>query len=95
VLRKNSSLIYTILEVFFYDPLFSWEADHKKNKKNIIIKVDRNKTAENTLRVLSEKLSGTEENENLSVEGQVNKLINLAQSPDLLSRMFYGWAPWV
>ena len=55
---------------------------------------------EATRRVLTgirQKLEGYEEStpEMLSVEGQVQLLISEARSPENLSKLFVGWAPWV
>lgn len=56
--------------------------------------------AERTLSRVRQKLQGQEDvassaGESLSVEGQVDLLINEARSKDNLSRLFFGWAPWL
>jgi len=54
--------------------------------------------AQRTLRRVLQKLQGQEDpssGEPLSVEGQVDLLINEARSEDNLSRLFPGWAPWL
>ena len=38
---------------------------------------------------------GTGEGEAKSVEGQVQQLLQEAQDPDRLCRLFVGWAPWL
>lgn len=35
------------------------------------------------------------EGEAKTVEGQVQRLLQEAQDPDRLCRMFVGWAPWL
>ena len=54
-----------------------------------------NTDAERTLLRLKQKLQGYEHGETLSVHGQINQLIQEAQDPDRLCKMFPGWAPWV
>ena len=46
---------------------------------------------------MKQKLQGYEgsSGESLSVQGQVKRLIAEAQDPDSLSRMYFGWQPWV
>lgn len=51
--------------------------------------------AERALLRVRQKLSQTEYGEALSVEGQVEILINEARDPERLCKMFPGWAPWV
>jgi ataxia telangiectasia mutated family protein len=54
--------------------------------------------AERTLLRVLNKLQGQEDpssGEALSVEGQVDLLINEARSPHNLSKLFPGWAPWL
>ncbi|KAM9038350.1 serine-protein kinase ATM isoform X1 [Sarcophilus harrisii] len=54
-----------------------------------------NKVAERVLMRLQEKLKGVEEGTVLSVDGQVNLLIQQAMDPKNLSRLFPGWKAWV
>jgi ataxia telangiectasia mutated family protein len=71
-------------------------AKRKQTTLNIGARVEiRNQDAERILLRLNEKLQGYEEGEMLSVKGQVNKLIAQAMDPQLLSRMFHGWAAWL
>jgi ataxia telangiectasia mutated family protein len=47
---------------------------------------------------IQEKLQGYENGttgECLTVEGQVQLLINAARDPDNLCSLYFGWAPWV
>mmetsp|Transcript_3784 Transcript_3784/g.7342 ORF Transcript_3784/g.7342 Transcript_3784/m.7342 type:complete len:356 (+) Transcript_3784:832-1899(+) len=55
----------------------------------------RNADAERVLTRIRQKLDGFEGGEMLSVQGQVQKLLQDAQDPDKLCRLFAGWAPWV
>jgi ataxia telangiectasia mutated family protein len=52
----------------------------------------RNRDAESALIRLREKLQGYEDGESLGVKGQVDKLINEARDPKILSLMFHGWS---
>ena len=58
---------------------------------------DSNDAASRALTKIGNKLRGFEENtpEQLSIEGQVQLLINEARSEDNLSRLYFGWAPWL
>jgi phosphatidylinositol kinase/protein kinase (PI-3 family) len=56
-----------------------------------------NREADRALLRLRQKLSGYEDPNGtaLSVPGQVNKVVKEAQDPELLSQMYYGWAPYL
>ena len=54
-----------------------------------------NKMAERVLLRVMEKLNGMEEGHHLSVEGQVNLLIQQAMDPSRLCRVFVGWQPYI
>lgn len=54
-----------------------------------------NAPAARALLRLKAKIQGVEYGQALSVEGQVNQLINEAQDPERLCKMYKGWAPWV
>ncbi|ELK38230.1 Serine-protein kinase ATM [Myotis davidii] len=71
-------------------------ADDRECKRNLS-EMDQsfNKVAERVLMRLQEKLKGVEEGTVLSVDGQVNLLIQQAMDPKNLSRLFPGWKAWV
>ena len=50
--------------------------------------------ARTVLNVIKQKLKGYEYGEALTVEAQVNQLINEATDPERLSRLYAGWSPW-
>ncbi len=54
-----------------------------------------NKMAERVLLRLQEKLGGIEDGVPLSVNGQVNRLIQEATDPTNLCVLFPGWQPWI
>eukprot|EP01098_Paradermamoeba_levis_P016281 TRINITY_DN8699_c0_g1_i2.p1 TRINITY_DN8699_c0_g1~~TRINITY_DN8699_c0_g1_i2.p1 ORF type:complete len:275 (-),score=74.01 TRINITY_DN8699_c0_g1_i2:189-938(-) len=53
-----------------------------------------NTEAQRVLLRLKQKLQGIEYGEPLSIEAQVRQLIDEAQEPERLCKMFPGWAPW-
>ena len=57
------------------------------------INTQGNESAKRTLVRLSQKLKGVEKGTPLSVNGQVNLLIQQAKDPTNLCRMYYGWKP--
>ena len=56
---------------------------------------DTNKVAGRALLRLQQKLQGLEEGVQLSVAGQVNKLIQEARDPRNLCKLFPGWQPYI
>jgi len=58
---------------------------------------DSNDAAARVLAKIASKLRGFEDNtvEQLSIDGQVLLLINEARSIENLSRLYFGWQPWV
>ena len=83
----QSEFSHLILSVDDYDP--GWRVPPG------LIEMTSSKEAERALLRVRQKLSQTEYGEALSVEGQVEILINEAKDPERLCRMFPGWAPWV
>jgi len=57
--------------------------------------IKTNKDAERAILRVKQKLHGIEYGESLSIQGQVNQLINEATDPERLCKLFPGWAPWV
>lgn len=75
------------------------EKNEKTNPDNIQREIGgagRN-AAERTLQRIRSKLQGFEDptSGGLSVEGQVEFLINESKSVDNLSKLFVGWSPWL
>lgn len=104
VLREKQQNIVTILDVFIHDPLYKWSlepaallgGDDDEQVKNFGRRRNGNNgEAERALIRVKEKLRGQEMGETLSIEGQVNKLIQEATDDTLLCKMFPGWGPWV
>ncbi|KAJ3289201.1 hypothetical protein HK104_007669 [Borealophlyctis nickersoniae] len=115
VLRAESYIVLTILDVFRYDPLYNWKRSLQDEERRRLANADRhladqidarraqqtdgtpepadartgNKEAERALLDVRKKLSSP-----LSVEYQVNELIQSAMDPRNLCKLFPGWQPW-
>jgi serine-protein kinase ATM len=90
LLRKDSGVLFTLLDVFRYDPLYTWTISAARKDKNpIALNVERqdenekglcgNEEADRALFGVRRKLTS-----NLSVECQVSELINYATDPSNL-----------
>lgn len=87
VLRQNAGSLMSVLESFVCDALLeSKKLNHKVRRHGEI------------LRRIDSILSGKQDEYGralpLSVESQVDSLINLSTSVENLSVMFFGWNPW-
>ncbi|OHT13017.1 PIKK family atypical protein kinase [Tritrichomonas foetus] len=87
LIRSNSDQISGLLEVFEYDPLLQWIIVNENQGAN---------SAKTILRRINDKLKGRDfnQNEELSVSDQVDKLIKQATDDNNLCQMFHGWYPW-
>jgi ataxia telangiectasia mutated family protein len=68
------------------------------SSQKLLITEDKNDAASRAIAKIQEKLQGYENGttgECLTVEGQVQLLINAARDPDNLCSLYFGWAPWV
>jgi ataxia telangiectasia mutated family protein len=102
VLREEHEILFTLLDVFRYDPLHSWtvsplkllklqrEEDEPQDEQLLKTNKSDNDEAGIALFGIKKKLSSS-----ISVEGQVQELINQAMDPRNLCRMFPGWQPWI
>ncbi|XP_031830612.1 serine/threonine-protein kinase tefu isoform X2 [Nomia melanderi] len=106
ILRDQRQIIITLLQVLLYDPLFTWTITpakaHNIQSGNSLKQVEinqgsigTNKTAERALLRIEQKLQGTEEGLPSSIFGQVERLIQQARDPVNLSRLYYGWQPYL
>lgn len=92
VLRDSLETLMTILETFIHDPLVEWS----KTKKVSLNGEMENEQAIKSLETIHKKLQGCiQSGSQLSIEGQVHELIQLAMSVDNLSQMYVGWAPFM
>ncbi|KAK9828160.1 hypothetical protein WJX74_001187 [Apatococcus lobatus] len=108
-LRENMTSVLTIVEVFIHDPLYKWamtpyDAQQRQHGDQEVLDGPSerdarplNADAERALLRVQQKLKGLTggEGEARSAEGQVKQLLQDAQSPYHLSRMYLGWAPWL
>lgn len=87
VLRQNAGCLLSVLESFVCDTLLeSKKLNHKVSKHGEILKrIDG---------ILSGKQDDYGRVCPLSVESQVDSLINVSTSPKNLSLMYIGWNPW-
>jgi ataxia telangiectasia mutated family protein len=103
VLRQNQESLFTLLDVFRYDPLHSWTVSPikllKTQRDENVDEADIDTIKENekqhdeaaiALFGVKKKISN-----GISVACQVQELIQQATDPRNLCRMFPGWQPWV
>ncbi|XP_011193336.2 serine/threonine-protein kinase ATM [Zeugodacus cucurbitae] len=94
VLRKNQSVIITILEVLLYDPLYIWNVVQTPSGS---IADEKNLTAQRALLCVQHKLEGRLSNitGTVNTDVQVQRLINDAVSKQNLCRLYPGWDPYL
>ena len=103
VLRQNRDAVLTVLQVFLHDPLFVWQLSMEKlnnlqrnplQSANPSFSIPKSETQRILMRAKA-KLQGLEYGEPLSIQGQVNQLINEAKDPERLAFLYPGWAPFL
>eukprot|EP01133_Synstelium_polycarpum_P004009 gene4009-4642_t len=84
VIRSNRDAFVNVLETLIYDPFIEWR-DQSLSKPLEFINL------------ATRKIQGNPEGVGLtlSIEGQVNQLIQEATDPKRLSEMYVGWAAWL
>nr|XP_045585132.1 serine/threonine-protein kinase atr-like isoform X1 [Procambarus clarkii] len=98
VMRKEREALMSVLRPFVYDPLVEWSRGDKSAKNTGEI---NNEKAQMHVSNIEHRLSGQIRtkargpNLPLSVEGQVNSLIEEATSIDNLCQMYIGWAAYM
>ena len=70
-----------------------WENEPEMEPGNNL--ANNNKMAERVLLRVIQKLNGMEDGYHLSVDGQVNLLIQQATDPSRLCALFPGWQPYI
>jgi FKBP12-rapamycin complex-associated protein len=90
LLRANADQIVGLLSVFTYDPLKQWDISGTE------IKAAAKDEPAAIMKRIGDKLTGNDFNGmvDLSVEAQVDELIDEATSVENLAVMFKGWYPW-
>ncbi|XP_076061506.1 serine/threonine-protein kinase atr-like isoform X2 [Oratosquilla oratoria] len=98
VIREEREALMSVLRPFIHDPLVEWSRRDKKSKTTGEI---NNEKAQAHVRDIEQRLSGQIRTKSrgvnlpLSVEGQVNALIQDATSIDNLCQMYIGWAAYM
>ncbi|KAG9243553.1 protein kinase-like protein rad3 [Calycina marina] len=92
LLRQHEETLMTILEAFIYDPTLDLLAN-KPEKKRREGSFNIPQTAQGVLDQIQRKVKGLPVGENvpLSVEGQVDELIEHATNVQYLAGMYIGW----
>ncbi|EWC44205.1 hypothetical protein DRE_06950 [Drechslerella stenobrocha 248] len=88
ILRQNEESLMTVVETFLHDPLVEWLAVKKRRMTSRVPDNPRD-----VLESIENKLRGLHAGDPvpLSVEGQVQELIQQAVSVDNLVQMYIGW----
>lgn len=104
VMRNEKNALISVLHTFAYDPLLEWETStssksnkkgEDKDEKNEM--VGANKDAVKIMKNITSRLIGKTKGVKtkglpLSIEGQVQQLINEATAIENLAEMYIGWA---
>ncbi|XP_050294547.1 serine/threonine-protein kinase ATR [Anthonomus grandis grandis] len=98
VLRSNTATLMSIVTPFVYDPLVSWPRNAQGSGQN---SEKVNEQALEYIKNIELRLQGKVKTRNrtmshcLSIEGQIDYLINEAKSLDNLCQMYIGWGPYL
>ncbi|KAJ3372394.1 hypothetical protein HDU91_003440 [Kappamyces sp. JEL0680] len=104
VLRDEKDILFTLLDVFRHDPLYTWAISPLKLRK---VQLDREVEVDVTTTLLLQESQGNVEADmalfgvnkklsaTLSVECQVQELLTNATDPERLATMFHGWQAWL
>ncbi|XP_050687762.1 serine/threonine-protein kinase ATR-like isoform X2 [Eriocheir sinensis] len=98
VMREEREALMSVLRPFIHDPLVEWSRGNKSARTTGEI---NNEKAQMHVTNIEHRLSGQIRskgrglNQPLSVEGQVNSLIEEATSIDNLCQMYIGWAAYM
>ncbi|ODQ80362.1 hypothetical protein BABINDRAFT_161315 [Babjeviella inositovora NRRL Y-12698] len=86
LIRENETTLMNHLESFIYDPIMDWT--RKGKGKN---------TPDQAMRTIRRKIRGVLDREGLpmSVQGQVEHIVQEATSVDKLCNMYHGWMPYM
>jgi FKBP12-rapamycin complex-associated protein len=89
LVRANMDQVLGLLSMFTYDPLHQWGAAEVSDS-------EKSPEAKKFVRRIRDKLTGNDfqGSKDLSVEAQVDRLIDDATDPANLCQMFKGWYPW-
>lgn len=102
VLRNQMDPLMSILKPFIYDPLVEWQKTNKMQRSHQVNSGEiTNEQALTHVQMIEHRMRGILASKTkprglpLSVEGQVNNLIQEATSETLLCQMYIGWAAYL
>eukprot|EP00775_Hariotina_reticulata_P004991 gene4991-5233_t len=102
VLREHKEALLTVVQVVLHDPMYRWQMTTtralRKQQDPMQPAPDiGNADAERAVLRVKQKLDGqdVEGGVALTVEAQVGLLLQTAQDPERLCRMYAGWAAWM
>lgn len=108
LIRDNENILMNFLESFIHDPLMDWRSNNSSERggeERNQLRIKRNQ--ERVYKILRRKICGilTKDDDNtgyrdsgglsVSVSFQVDLLIQTAVSHENLSKMFFGWMPFL
>lgn len=108
IIRENENILMNFLESFIHDPLMDWRSgssDGRASDDKALTRIK--KQQEKVYKILRRKIKGilSKEDDNtgyrdsgglsVSVSLQVDLLIQTAVSHENLSKMFFGWMPYL
>jgi len=93
VLRKNKETLMNVLDTFKHDPLIDWKKIEAKHQEKKLQEEDPNIS----MRKVKDKLEGLVGSNPLplSIQGQVDHLINEATNVENLVAMYVWWMPFL
>ncbi|KAJ2120198.1 hypothetical protein IW147_005269 [Coemansia sp. RSA 720] len=98
LLREHRDALMSVLESFLHDPLVEWSrrTTRASSRSKETADGQPNEHASRSLSAIRRKLQGSLQGmAPLSVEGQVDELIQQATDPKRLCQMYVGWAPFM
>ncbi|CAF1271979.1 unnamed protein product [Rotaria magnacalcarata] len=108
LIRDERELLVSVLKTFIYDPLVEWKSATREEVANMkkqqieggeVVNMKAQTHVRNILERVrgycTDELTGKRVVLPLSVEGQVDHLIQQATSNELLCQMFIGWAAYL
>lgn len=96
LLRRNKTTLLSVLETFVYDPLVEWTPKFRDVESLNMDAVRHLKDIANVLDGIVRLMQNEGGNSNnnsipLNVQGQVDHLISVATSPEILASAYIGW----
>eukprot|EP00092_Neocalanus_flemingeri_P036099 GFUD01039303.1.p1 GENE.GFUD01039303.1~~GFUD01039303.1.p1 ORF type:complete len:867 (+),score=277.66 GFUD01039303.1:193-2601(+) len=99
VMRKERDVLMSVLRPFVFDPLVDWAKGSKsggaEEGMEALRRVQERLTGNVSSNLKKDQRKKGLVNHPLSVEGQVNHVIEQATDQDNLAQMYWGWAPYL